>query len=128
MVFPVTTTADECRRESLKLFRGTRNFFALHLVTATQAMGVCLERLTLDEQAALEGLSSAILAAHLVLAAPRGGEPKDPLPSLDEEHVIKYCWACVSEYRRTGDPIYLEEIRVFKRMMLIPDWAAAADL
>ena len=118
------TGLEEIAREALLLYQSTRNFFALHLVTATQALR-CVVTLT-TESLAVASMTGAMLAAHLVLKSPGFSDRPLPAPSqLDPEHALKYLWTCLSEYRRYGWPEYLEEIRLFRGAGLVPDWAAA---
>lgn len=125
-VYPVGCAAslEACARSALDVYLGTRNFFALHLVTATQAVRIC-SRLV-DEEVALSSLTGSILASHLALGSPTIGEPQPVPDRLDREHTFKYAWACLSEYREYGDPRYLAEIRGFREAGLIPAWCARA--
>ena len=106
---------------TLQLFQATRNFFALHLVTGCQAL-----RCVLDDQTMELGVASmtgAVLASHQVLGSP-DLDPvvMAPSESLDQEHAYKYAWACLSEFRRYGDPEYLAEIERFRAVGLVPEW------
>ena len=114
----------DCAAHALDIYRGTRNFFALHMVTATQAARICTQ--FADEKLILASLTGALLAAHRAVGSP----PFDrlhPLPApsrLDHEHSYKYVYACVSEYKVYNDPRYLEEIDQFRQQGLIAEWAA----
>ena len=71
-------------------------------------------------------LTGALLAAHQIVGCPEF-DARRPLPvprQVDREHVYKYIYACVFEYRMTGDGRYVEEIAGFRENGLIPDWAA----
>lgn len=114
-----------CARVSLDLYRNTRNFFALHLVTASQAMRHCLP--FVDNRHAVASITSAILAAHRALDCPTFN-PDDPQPvpsSIDREHGYKYAWACLSEYRHYGDGVYAEELRAFCETGLVASWCTS---
>jgi hypothetical protein len=109
---------------ALDIYRSTRNFFALHMVTATQAVRICFE--FVDKRLALAALTGGLLAAHQVVGSP-GFDRDNPIPvpnRLDEEHAYKYAWACLSEYRHYGDVRYAEEIQGFRKNGLIPQWCA----
>lgn len=118
----------DCAAVALEIYLSTRNFFALHLVTGTQAVRICSE--FIDDKLALAALTGGLLAAHLVLGSPGFGQA-DTMPTpdrLDREHAYKYAWACFSEYRVYGDPLYLDEIRGFRDKGLIPAWCAKRDV
>ena len=95
----------DCARAALDVYLGTRDFFALHMVTATHASRLCLP--FLDEKACLAALTGALLAAHLVVGSPDFGKVL-PVVSQGEDHDLKYAWSCLSEYRAHGDARYLE--------------------
>lgn len=121
---PVSTTLADCASASLDVYLGTRNFFALHLVTATEAARACRDYVSEAELVA--ALSAALRAAYLVLDAPNFDQAL-PIPSrIDEEHAPKYVYACSSEYQAWGDPRYLEEIKGFKAAGLVPEWVNAS--
>lgn len=107
---------------ALDVYLATRNFFALHLVTSTQAMRCAVP---LDLQAyAIACQTGAILASHLVLQSPSISQPL-PIPDqLDPEHALKYAWSCVSEFRVYGDGRYVDEIRGIRDKGLVPKWVA----
>ena len=107
---------------ALAIYQSTRNFFALHLVTATQAL-----RCSLTEDNMELGVSSmtgAMMASHLVVGSPAIGDPVDVPTVLDPEHAYKYAWVCASEYQAYGNDAYLEEISKFKQAGLLPEWVA----
>jgi hypothetical protein len=119
---------NNCAAVALDIYRSTRNFFALHLVTATQAIRICSE--FIDAKLALAALTGSLLAAHQVLGSP-AFDRADPLPipdRLDREHAYKYAWACLSEYRLYGDELYIDEIRGFRERGLIPAWCAKKEV
>ena len=113
---------------ALDLFRSTRNFFALHMVTATQAVRICSE--LIDKKLALAALTGGLLAAHQVVGSP-DFDRDCPLPvnnRLDNEHNFKYAWACLSEYLYYRDDRYAEEIRQLRQNGLIPEWCAVDEV
>ncbi len=113
---------------SLDIFRSTRNFFALHMVTATQAVRICSE--FIDKKLALAALTSGLLAAHQVVGSP-DFDHNHSMPvndMLGDEHNYKYAWACLSEYRHYGDDRYLDEIQGLRQSGLIPKWCAADEV
>jgi len=123
--YPVGCAADfaECARESLAVYRATRNFFALHMVTATFAMRTCAR--LLDERTALATLTGSLLAAHKVVGSPSFDAPA-PMPKrIDREHAYKYAYACLAEYRCHGDPAYVDELKALRAGGIIAPWAAA---
>ena len=119
---------NECSAVALDIYRSTRNFFALHLVTSTHAIRICSE--FVDEKLALAALTGSLLAAHQVVGSP-AFDRDAPLPipdRLDREHAYKYAWACLSEYRFYGDELYVDEIRGFREQGLIPPWCARKEI
>lgn len=127
--YPVGTASNfaECAAVSLDVYRSTRNFFALHMVTGTQAARICAT--VLDEQLVLASLTGALLAAHRVLDSP-SFDRHSPMPipdRLDREHTFKYVYACLDEHRAHGDARYIDEIVGFRDAGLVPAWAAASD-
>lgn len=120
-------TIEEAAAVAFDLFRSSRNFFALHLVTATQAMRICMQ--FIDEKQALASLTSALLAAHRAVGSPHFS-PDNVLDvvHIDEEHNYKYAWACLSEYRHLGDSRYLAEISAMRDRGLIAPWSAVPVL
>jgi len=124
--YPVGLTTDisDCAVIALDVYRSTRDFFALHMVTATQATRICSE--LIGKRPALAALTGSLLAAHQVVGSPHF-DRDNPMPvpnQLDQEHAYKYAWTCLSEYRHYGDERYLEEIREFRKNALIPRWCA----
>jgi len=114
----------DCAVIALDIYRSTRNFFALHMVTATQAVRICSE--LIDKRLALAALTGGLLAAHQVVGSP-DFDRDNPMPvpnRLDEEHTYKYTWTCLSEYRHYGDDRYVEEIQGLRKNGLIPQWCA----
>jgi len=128
--YPVGRTADigDAAIIALDIFRSTRNFFALHMVTATQAVRICFE--FIDKKLALAALTGGLLAAHQVVGSPEFDRDHSmPVNDrFDDEHNYKYAWACLSEYRHYGDDRYLEEIQALRQSGLIPQWCAADEV
>ncbi len=123
-IYPVGTAATlaEVAAVALDVYLATRNFFALHLVTSTQAIR-CAVPSDLQEHA-IACQTGAILASHLVLQSPSISKPVPVPDQLDPEHALKYAWSCVSEYRAYGDGRYVDEIRAFRDKGLVPEWVA----
>lgn len=126
-IYPLGSTGDlrDCAALALEIFRGTRNFFALHLVTACQALrNIVITRPAL-EPVAVAAITGAILASHLVLGSPAFRTVSvGEVGTLDPEHAFKYVWACLSEYRAYGNPVYVDEIRLFRSAGSVPGWVA----
>ena len=76
----------------LALFNDTHDFFALHVVTGTHALGVCADAIGLP----VDGLQSAgFLAAYVTIGAPRFDASAEPSPAtIDDEHDAKLAFAC----------------------------------
>jgi len=128
--YPVGRAADigDVATTALDIFRSTRNFFALHMVTASQAVRICSA--LIDKELALAALTGGLLAAHQVVGSPEFDRDHS-MPvndKLSDEHTYKYAWACLSEYRHYGDKRYLEEIKTFRQNGLIPEWCAADEV
>lgn len=126
--YPVGCAGDigDCAAVALDIYRSTRNFFALHMVTATQAVRICSQYV--DEKLALAALTGGLLAAHRVVGSP-GFERSNPTRlnvRIDGEHAYKYVWACLSEYLHYGDERYAEEIRESRGKELVPTWCATS--
>ena len=117
-----------CAAAALDAYRSTRDFFALHMVTATHTAGILGG--VLEERLLLPALTGALLAAHTIVGRPplSTGNVAPAPASLDEAHVLKYAWSCHCEYRRYGDPRYLDEIRRFRQSGLLPDWCTTDQL
>ncbi len=122
---PVETSLAECAETSLDVYLGTRNFFALHFVTATQAARVCAP--FVEEQALIQALTAGIQAGYLIVGAPDFDQPLPPPKQLDDEHNLKYMYACSEEYRFYGDVRYREEMRSFVEAGLVPQWIHIPD-
>lgn len=117
---PLDTTLADCASASLDVYLGTRNFFALHFVTATQAARQCLPYA--NEDLMVQSLTAAIQAGYLVVGAPEVAQPLPAPAQLDEEHAIKYVYACSEELAFYGDVRYQHEISGFVDAGLVPKW------
>lgn len=113
---------DDIASLSLQIYRGTRDFFALHLVTATQA-GRELARVV-GEQPVVQALGPAVLAAHQIVGSPAFDTPLAAPAGLDPEHGIKYVYSCLVEMRHRGSEVYAEEIRAFEAQGLLSGWVS----
>ena len=82
----------------LALFNDTHDFFALHVVTGTHALGVCADAIGID----VDGLLSAgVLAAYLTIGAPAFDRSSPPTPThIDDEHDAKMAFSCLDQARR----------------------------
>ncbi|MDE0177289.1 MAG: questin oxidase family protein [Gammaproteobacteria bacterium] len=82
----------------LALFNATHDFFALHVVTGTHALGVCADAIGLD----VDGLLSAgVLAAYVTIGAPPFDAQATPTPTrIDDEHDAKMAFSCLDQARR----------------------------
>ncbi len=84
----------------LALFNDTHDFFALHVVTGTHALGVCADAIGL---AADRLLSAGFLAAYLTIGAPRFDPNALPTPAgIDDEHDVKLGFTCTEQARLLG--------------------------
>ncbi len=126
--YPVGMAVDlaECARLALEIYRGTRNFFALHMVTSVH--GARLVSGVLGDgdggSEVLAPLTGALLAAHRIVGSPAFDEPLAAPGTLDPAHAFKYVYSCLMEYAVLGDERYLEEIVLFRDAGLIPPWSA----
>ena len=113
---------DDCARLALEVFQSTRNFFALHMVTATHAVRVCQE--VVPQLDFLPALSGALLAVHIGIGRPEIGEaiPVSAMKVIDPEHRLKYAYSCLAESKIYPDLPYLDEIQAIKSIGLLPDW------
>lgn len=123
-VYPTGSAKDyaELAVLALDVYLATRNFFALHLVTSTQALRCAVPPAL--ESFATASQTGALLASHLVLKSPSIGSAISVPDQLDAEHALKYGWSCLSEYHVYGDGRYIDEIRAFRDKGLVPPWVA----
>ena len=124
-----TVGLDAVARLTHGLYAGTRDFFALHTLTATHATRLVLDRMDeSDRPAAVAALAVAVTAAWVVVGAPAfapmpeagAGGGTDvaaaDVPSWeriaaeavadDDEHVIKVVYSCREEARARADERY----------------------
>lgn len=81
----------------LALFNDTHDFFALHAVTGTHALGVCTDEIGLAADALL---SAGFLAAYVTIGAPGFDRTASPTPAnVDDEHDAKLAFTCVEQAR-----------------------------
>ena len=109
----------DCAKVSLDVYRSTRDFFALHMVTATHAARVCAT--IVEHDLVLRSLTGALLAAHRALGSPVFDRNKPaPVPDdVDLVHGYKYLYACRAEYAAEADARYLEEIESFEQLKML---------
>lgn len=102
----------------LALFNATHDFFALHVVTGTHALGVCADAIGLD----VDGLLSAgVLAAYLTIGAPRFDPQAKPAPAhVDDEHDAKLAFSCLEQARRLHSRPFDEAAAVYASPGLAP--------
>ena len=96
---------------ALALFNDTHDFFALHVVTGTHALGVCADAIGLD----VDGLMSAgLLAAYLAIGAPPFDREARPTPArIDDEHDAKMAFTCLDQARRLGSRRFDEAASIY---------------
>lgn len=90
----------------LSLFNHTQNFFALHMVTGTHAMGICADAIGAN----VDGLMNAGLAAtYLAVGAPNFSPNAQPRPlRMDFAHEVKVAFSCADQAGRLGSERYVE--------------------
>lgn len=95
----------------LALFNDTHDFFALHVVTGTHALGACADAVGLR----VDGLLSAgVLAAYLTIGAPRFEADAKPTPThIDDEHDAKLAFSLLDQARRLGSERFAEAAAVY---------------
>jgi hypothetical protein len=106
-----------------EVFAASHNFFALHLVTGSHALRVCLEHLY-ETPPEIDALTiCAVVAAYLAVGAPEfsATEAHDhDAPSFDsvgylvrtrDEHDIKLAYSCAAQARAYDDLDYLAAAR-----------------
>lgn len=106
-----------------EVFAATHNFFALHLVTGTHALRVCLAHLEPTPPAADALAVCGVMAAYLAVGAPpfsssaarERDEPGfDSHPYLcraSDEHDIKLAYSTTAQAAAYDDPAYLAAAR-----------------
>lgn len=110
----VAIVPDDRRRLAelgLALFNDTHDFFALHVVTGTHALGVCADAIGLP----VDGLRSAgFLAAYVTIGAPRFDAFAEASPAtIDDEHDAKLAFACADLARSLDSERFREAARVY---------------
>ena len=89
---------------SLALFNHTHDFFALHMVTGTHALGVCADAIGMEADGLL---SAGLLAAYITVGAPLFDPAAEPRPaSIDDEHDAKLAFACADLARSLGSKAF----------------------
>ena len=115
---------NECAHASLSVYRSTRNFFALHMVTATYAARVCSNYLDeVNQRRLLAALTGALLAAHQIVGSPAfdADRPVD-VTEPDTEHLFKYLYVIKQEHALGHDPRYQDELSAFLEAGFTPTW------
>ena len=106
-----------------EVFAASHDFFALHLVTGSHALRVCLEHLC-EPPAETDALAiCGVVAAYLAVGAPEFSatsaldrdapsfEPAEFLTRTRDEHDIKLAYSCAAQARAYDDPDYLAAAR-----------------
>jgi hypothetical protein len=106
-----------------EVFAASHNFFALHLVTGSHALRVCLEHLR-DAPPEADALAiCGVVAAYLAVGAPEFSasaardrdapafEQADFLTRTHDEHDIKLAYSCAAQARAYDDVDYLAAAR-----------------
>lgn len=95
----------------LGLFNDTHDFFALHVVTGTHALGVCTDAIGLPADGLL---SAGVLAAYVTIGAPRFDSTARPTPaSVDDEHDAKLAFTCMDQARLLDSGRYRDACSVY---------------
>jgi hypothetical protein len=115
-------------RFALRAYTEREDFTLLHIVTGCHAFRI-VQRYANDQALARRYLWQAALAAWLTVVAAPAGRKQGALPDgavlgeqeiaaramlSSDDHVVKFCYSALCEYREYGDPGYL--------------WAAARKL
>jgi hypothetical protein len=108
-------------RFALQAYTRREDFTLLHIVTGCHAFRI-VQRYANDQALARRYLWQAALAAWLtVVAAPNGGKQQEARDAeapgekeiaaravlSSDDHVVKFCYSALCEYREYGDPGYL---------------------
>ncbi len=116
---------------ALRIYMASRDFTALHCVTGVHATRVLAGHVVMDDQQLRKALWSSLLAAYASIGAP-ALEPLAPPPtgapdwhviasaaqSSDDEHDIKFAYACQEEARHYGRDAHYR-FAVAKRLNLV---------
>ena len=95
----------------LALFNDTHDFFALHVVTGTHALGVCTDAIGLEADGML---AAGFLAAYVTIGAPRFDPGAGPAPaSVDDEHDAKLAFTCMDQARLLDSSRYRDASAVY---------------
>lgn len=118
----VDTSLADCAEVALRAYRCSRNFFALHMVTVTHAARLVSQYV--DEAQIIGWLTPALQAAHLAIDSPDVSDNATLLPvsRIDGEHLYKFLWTCVSEYRHYGCATYASELHDQSQQGYFPVW------
>ena len=118
---PPTMDLAQLARESARIYLGTGNFFALHMVTGSHALRALLPYLD-DATHVLDRWWQALAATYVIIDVPDyerwRSAPTAPAPERarmlaagmaalrgdDTEHVIKLLWSAASEHAAYGHP------------------------
>ncbi len=116
---PQSVDLSQLARESARIYLGTGNFFALHMVTGSHALRVLLPYLGEPTQV-LDRWWQALAATYAIIDVPEydgwRGAPAAPAPDRarmlaagmaslrgdDAEHVIKLLWSAAAEHAAYG--------------------------
>lgn len=97
---------------SLALFNETHDFFALHMVTGTHALGVCADAIGMEANGLL---SAGLLAAYVTVGAPRFDPAAEPRPgTIDDEHDVKLAFACTDLARSLGSKAFERAAQTYR--------------
>ena len=106
---------DQIAATALRVYMASLDFTALHCVTGVHATRVLSEHVVMDDVKLRKALWSSLCAAYATIGAP-ALEPLTPPPSgapdwhviqsaaqsSDDEHDIKFAYACMEEARHYG--------------------------
>ena len=127
---PLSMDLAELARESARVYLGTGNFFALHMVTGSHALRALLPHLD-DTTRVLDRWWQALAATYVIIDVPDydgwhsapSATPPDRARMLaagmaalrgdDAEHVIKLLWSAAAEHAAYGHP---EHAQIVERL------------
>lgn len=97
--------------ESLGLFNHTQDFFALHMVTGTHALGICADaaQLSVDKL-----MNAGLAAAYLAVDAPAfvvDAKPKSL--NMDYAHEVKVAFSCFDQAKRLNSAPFREAADIY---------------
>ena len=97
---------------SLAVFNDTQDFFALHMVTGTHALGVCVDAIGMEADGLL---SAGLLAAYVTVGTPRFDPAAEPRPAtIDDEHDAKLAFACADLARSLGSKAFERAAQTYR--------------